>query len=191
MLHLSKAIASAIISYGIAKESDRELYEYSFLILLEQFSVWVSILCTAFIFGILWETVFYMVLFIPMRIYAGGYHARTFIFCYCISVGIFLAFAIIQHYITISRWFASIIILFSAVVMSLLAPMADSNKPISTLEESLFTSRIRSLIFLELLIAVFVLIINITDLFAFVSFSFFHLALLLVIGKLKNKSKVA
>lgn len=183
MSYFTRAISSAIISYGIAQESERELYEYSILILLEQSSIWGSVICIACLFGILWETVFYMVLFIPLRIYAGGYHARTFTCCYFISIATFLTFAVVQHYVVVSGGLMLFVALLSAIIILTFSPMADPNKPMSIQEKVSYTKWIRALLGVEITIAACIFISNTEVLFFAICFAFFHLALLLIIGK--------
>lgn len=171
-----------IIAYGIAKEDDRELYEYSFLIMLEQVSIGVSILIVSLFFKVLFETVLYMVLFIPLRIYAGGYHARSFFWCYVISVGAYLTFVVLLCYVAIPAWIVIVSVLISAVVIFLLAPMADPNKAMDAQEKIKFQKLVRMLLFAELAIFALSLWTKYFAVIYFIGFVFFHLALLLLAG---------
>lgn len=186
--YLSKAISSAAISYGIVAEEDRELYEYSFQIMLEQLSIALSILLIALIFGVFFETVLYMVLFIPLRIYAGGYHARNFSWCYVISVGVYLAYVVLLNNIVISKVVMLFVTLISSAVILRLAPMADPNKQVEILENVKFKKFVRIILLSE--VGLFILSMRNTNaiIIAFVGFAFFHLALLLLAGWFTLKS---
>lgn len=184
MSHLSKAILYAIISYGIAKEDERELYEYSIIILLEQVSVWVSLLCIACLVGVLWETIFYIVLFVPIRIYAGGYHARSFLWCYTVSVGAYLLCIILWFNLYISNNIMIISVLIASAVILKLSPMADPNKPMDMLEKIKFKKLVKTILLFELSVFFLCFWAKWLSLLYFSGFVFFHLALLLLAGHL-------
>lgn len=180
--YLSKAISSAAISYGIVAEEDRELYEYSFLIMLEQVSIGLSIVLIALIFGVFFETVLYLVLFIPLRIYAGGYHAKTFSGCYIISVGMYLVYVILIKNIDISNKFMLISVLISYAIILLLAPVANPNKAMDIKEKKRFQTLVHRLLVVESVAVAISFWANYATIISFVSFVFFHLAFLLLVG---------
>lgn len=187
MQRLAKAISSVVISYGIAKEDERELYEFSFLIMLEQVSIGVSILIISLFLKVFFETVVYMVLFIPLRIYAGGYHARSFSWCYVVSVGAYLAYAVLLRYAVFPPGVAVVGVLISAAVILRLAPMADPNKPMDKEEKPRFQRLVRVLLFIELAVFALSLCFNWITVTFFIGFVFFHLALLLVAGYITGR----
>ena len=80
-----KSSVERLIRNGIIKESERELYYFGvnglclFLVNIAT-SVIIGIL-----FGMLWQSLLFSAAYIPLRSYAGGYHAKTPGMCYILS----------------------------------------------------------------------------------------------------------
>lgn len=188
MKHLVRSMVSTSISYGIFHEEDRELYEYSFRIMLEQVSVGISILIISLFYGVFFETVLYMVLFIPLRIYAGGYHAQTFKKCFFISVGAYFAYAGLVCFVVIPMSVIIILSIASSLIILALSPMANLNKPMDSFETFTFKKRVRQMLIIEESIFVLSIWINRGKTVLFIGFVFLHLSILLLAGWLKTKT---
>jgi len=84
-------VTDELVSNKIIDSEDSELYTYGLrqgaLILLNI----LTILTVGKMFGMLWESLIFMVTYIPLRTYAGGYHARTQLKCYISSVVLIVA----------------------------------------------------------------------------------------------------
>ena len=145
---MSKKISSYFIMQKIISEEDREVYEYSFEILL---SILMSIIAIAVI-AIVSKTVLYTTIyfagFIPLRSVAGGFHAKSHARCFLILIVTYPLFLIIsslmpQEYIT-PIIIPSIII--SVILVLLLAPSEEKNRPFSDADRVRLKSKSRFLI---------------------------------------------
>ena len=86
MERLAIKFVNRLISSSIIKKEDAEIYIYGFK---EIVFVALNLITTIFIgliFNKIFEVILFMVTYIPIRVYAGGYHARTQIRCYIFSV---------------------------------------------------------------------------------------------------------
>jgi accessory gene regulator B len=101
----------------------------------------------AYFFGEMKQLLVFLVLFIPLRIFAGGYHAETRTACYVISVMIVFTVLSVLRHATSNLQIWMILILSSYSVIFFLSPRENVNKPLSTIEKK--TYRIRSLILLN------------------------------------------
>lgn len=85
MVILARKGTKILLSRGIIKESQVRLYEYGFELL---FSTVITVLFILLI-GILWDelsrTMIFLLFFIPIRITAGGYHAKTYSRCFIVT----------------------------------------------------------------------------------------------------------
>jgi len=101
----------------------------------------------AYFFGEMKQLLVFLVLFIPLRIFAGGYHAETRTACYVISVMIvFAALSVLRHATSnLPIWM--ILILSSYSVIFFLSPRESINKPLCEIEKK--TYRRSSLILLN------------------------------------------
>ena len=63
------------MSLGTIQESDRNVYEYGYQLMIEAFiNVVISLLLGA-VLGCFKEVVFFLIVFMPLRSFCGGYHA--------------------------------------------------------------------------------------------------------------------
>ena len=70
-------ITEALCASSVIEEGDKELYTYGFFILLSRILFYaVTVLC-GFLFGVLWESMLFYIMFTVLRSYAGGVHANT------------------------------------------------------------------------------------------------------------------
>jgi len=70
-------VTDELVSNKIINSEDSELYTYG---LQQGALMFLNILTIVFVgrmLGMLWQSVVFMVTYIPLRTYAGGYHART------------------------------------------------------------------------------------------------------------------
>ena len=85
MVMLARKGAKILLSRGIIKEPQVPLYEYGFELL---FSTVITVL-SIILLGILWKellcTMTFLLFFMPIRITAGGYHAKTYGKCFIVT----------------------------------------------------------------------------------------------------------
>ena len=82
---LSKGIVEWQIQRKYLSNEERELYEYAYEVLINQIiNIIAAILIAVFMHALIHVFVF-LVCYIPLRSYCGGYHAKTNIGCTCIS----------------------------------------------------------------------------------------------------------
>jgi len=186
-ISVSEKITESLINQGAVPQEDKELYEFGirqgiFLIL--------NILTTAVLglaVGMLWQSVVFLIVYYPIRSYAGGYHTNSPLTCYLFSVPLTL---FVLFGMKLLPWsIASILIVFviALVVVVSLAPVEDSHKPLDQLERKVYK---RKTCIMFALLSGFVI--------AFLSFGLEQIALCLVmaaltvsimllLGVLKNK----
>ena len=101
-------------------------------------------LIIGYFMGMWWHCIIFLTAFIPLRAYAGGYHAQGYVSCFFQSV-VFLVLILssIKYLAMKGLMLSSIWQLFiiSAAVVMLFAPLADKNRPISGKEALFFKKR--------------------------------------------------
>ena len=139
------------------------------------------------IFNKIFEVILFMITYIPIRVYAGGYHSRTKLGYYIFSVLMLvnicytLKFNLLQNS-------SVIIILFtiSSSIILYLAPVEDKNKPLDEIEIEVYTKRtIRNLI-VVLIVLCITLIFNKINLSACICISLLCNGIMLILGKINN-----
>ena len=155
---MSKRISSFFILNKIIKEEDKEVYEYSLELLLSSlFNLGAVILIALFTRRVL-EAALFVLGFVPLRSFAGGYHASTHFRCFLILLFTFSLFILVTYFIpnnfivplTIVFTFSSILLVF------FLSPVEDSNKPFSDQEAKKFKKKSRLGILVYSLVTLFI-----------------------------------
>lgn len=178
--------ADALVANGSAKKEDRELYAYG----LREGAILILNIVTSLVIGLLmgmvWQTVIFTVTYSPLRSFAGGAHAKTHFRCYLLSILlIVVSLAVIKfspHNITMIM----LISLLSALVVYLLAPVEDKNKPLDEIEIKVYRKKSRLILLVEIIVFIVAILVSFIQLAMTISVALGSLALMLIIGKIKN-----
>lgn len=183
---LSDQVTSKIQEYAAISNENREIYRYGIqqgLILLLNVA---TTLIISIAFGMVMECLVYMIAFIPLRVYAGGYHARTHILCFIYSAIQIFAVLLIIKLLPYTAIVYSTLDLVGFLSVYILSPVADVNKPLD--DKEMIVYRRRSLIILTFLcVSIFL-----CHMFHFVcgiksiTMAIFSVGFLIVLGKVKN-----
>ena len=134
--NISNGIADMLWTQGIIQEDDIDKCKYGIDLFISSFLEIISILAIAAFLGNFIETVLLFVFFVPLRIYAGGYHADTKLKCYFISL-VMYGFSYTLANITPSGMFVLINVigtLFSLIMVIIMAPIIHINKNVNDIE---------------------------------------------------------
>ena len=121
----------------IQDEDDIEIYAYGLEILLATILEISAVILLSIIIKQFYSTIAFLAVFMPLRTYAGGYHAKTHFRCFLVLLavyGIFIAmiFSIkdmmIPEYLIIAA-------MISFVTVYVFSPVEDANKPLSSKEK--------------------------------------------------------
>lgn len=136
MKSISGTIANALWTQGIIQEEDIDTCRYGMNVFISSVLEIASILTIAAFVGNFLETVLFFAAFIPLRVYAGGYHAETKLRCYLVSLAIYGAFTVIINILPQETY--SIVNLISAMLSVIIvmtkAPIIHKNKSVNEIE---------------------------------------------------------
>ncbi len=131
LYNLSKKIIESI--YG-KEDSKLELYVYGLELLLSSAVGTVLLIVLGIVVGALIESIIFIIAFSGIRIFAGGFHSRSFILCNLITVLNFVIVLIIYrcfYDILFSPYVYSIVFIITFVLCVLFAPVVNINNPIN------------------------------------------------------------
>ncbi len=182
---LSHKIGDNLVRSNVIKEEDAEIYIYG----INQIFVSVlnvsSALIIGLILGMFLESIIFMAAYIPLRSFAGGYHAKTPLRCYFTSLTIIFVVLLFCKYVPLNLLLNSGILVISLVVCTFLCPVQDSNKPLDCAERQ----RYRNISVVILFIEAFVWLIMTFVIHKYaqiIPISIFTEVMMVVIGKVKN-----
>ena len=137
---LSRRITDQLEENCTISHEDRELYEFG---LRQGFTSMLNILTAAAVgavFGCTLKALLFMGLYIPLRSFAGGHHARTPMICYIQSVVMLVAVCLYIKFVPCG-WWEYIVIAAAAAVIYLLAPVETENKPLDENERRVYRKK--------------------------------------------------
>lgn len=133
--------------------SERELYQYGLRQIFITILNIVTTLLIGFLMGMIAQAIIFTAAYIPIRIYAGGFHASTPVRCWAISA-IMLTLVLFILKLTSNNFFPqlSAVSLIACIVIILLSPVEDMNKPLDDKEHRVY--HFRTIAFISISIAV-------------------------------------
>ena len=190
MFTKSSAHTTAIlINAEIINETEKEVYEYGFRMLFAYLFNLMTAIAIGITMGQLWECLVLTFVFVPLRSYAGGYHASSEGKCYVLSVGMVVLDLFMLRYFP--GWFhigvGILVLLAAAAIIMLLAPVENKNKPLDLDEIRVYSRRTYIVLTIELVIAIFCCIFSITTVFWVIVLGILSIALSLIAGVRSNK----
>ena len=132
---LSVLLSEELSSKLSSSDDNKEIYAYSFEVILSLLVNICILTVVAFIIGKVPELIFFTIFFSGLRVYAGGYHAKTHLECFSVTLIIFLFSALSNSYLTAyGEIILAVGIVFSVIMVFRLAPAETENKPLSKKE---------------------------------------------------------
>jgi len=183
---LSHKIGDDLVRSGVVKEEDAEVYIYGINQILAYVLNVSSSLIIGLIFGVTLEIIIFMAAYIPLRSFAGGYHAKTPLRCYIFSVIMLIVVSIGLKYLCLADWVYYAVLAVSVFVILALSPVEDKNKPLDEVEHKVYKRRTVLIAAVELVICFLLWMMKLHNLFAAVVYSFAVLCFMVINGKVKN-----
>lgn len=184
---LSNGIVNWQIKKNILTSEQRALYQYAYMVFLNQF---VNILI-AFLIAVIMRrplTVFlFLASYIPLRSYCGGFHAKTNGGCTLVSALLTLAVCFAEKVITgtLSGIMSPVSIIISGVLIWRFAPVSDKNKPLDEKETIRYRKKSRQIWLIEVVLGMFFLFFS-TSISTVIALSHIILSIMLVYGIINN-----
>lgn len=185
--YLSIKITDKLEANGTISKSNRELYEYG----LRQMMLSFVNICTTLLIGIamsmILEAVIFTCAYIPLRVFAGGYHAKTPQRCWAISaIMLILNLLVIKCLSDVSNWIL-VLSLIAFVLTIKLSPVDNCNKPLDEIEIKRYRLASRAILFLELAVLIVLLTLDAGNISSCVELVWISLSFMLTVGIAKNK----
>lgn len=115
-------------------QKNRDIYIYGFEIAISTILGLLSILIFSAVFSTWITGVYFLCLFVPLRIYAGGYHALTYKKCYIISMLSYMAVLIVNDMLwdKVPKLIWGLSLISAFVVIVLKSPLRNEHHPLKT-----------------------------------------------------------
>lgn len=189
-----KTLINRLLDYQIKnnciEKSEKAVYEYAYTILIEEC---INIV-VAFIIGILFGNVMlvlgFLCSYIPLRRFAGGYHADNGIACGIVSAILIIILCFLSK---VNIWDLSlvqknkyIILTISQICVFILAPIDTENKKLNEYEKKKYHMIVAKILIAQMFVANIITLLNINYLFGGIIYSHIVLNCMLFMGIYKN-----
>ena len=140
MNKIAEIICKWLIKTGGISADDRELYQYAIYSFLFEFAPLIIVLILGYIIKIPLEGILFIVPFLLIRKFSGGFHLQSATVCFCLSsivLFLFLLFIKRMLYFQIAILFSCIVVL-AAVCIIMFSPIDSEARQLSPKEKKVF-----------------------------------------------------
>ncbi len=182
---VSERITQLLVKQKTIEDSQKELYRYGFN---QGFTMLFNLITTLIIgcvFGMVLQSIVFLTAYIPLRSYAGGYHASTPWRCYFISVVLISVVLGAIKIMPYSFLVCGVLVGIGTVICFVLAPTEDNNKPLDATEQKVYKKRTYIILIFELCIASLSVFVS-KSVFLAICMAIFTESVMLLLGRIKN-----
>lgn len=155
LYRLSGYLTELLIEVGSIEKKDRNLYKYGIEIILVMALNVITVIILGYAMGMLLDCIIFLLLFMPLRSYAGGYHNSNSIKCYFLSCSIIISSLIGMNYIyvDVKHIYLFLITFIPCLYIWKVAPIENINKPMNIGEIKNNRRKSRGLVLIYLVVA--------------------------------------
>ena len=176
-----------LVNKNIIEPGKQEIYTYGIrqgILIIINIATVVGI---GLVMGLLAESMVFLVTYMLIRTYAGGYHAKSQLGCYIFStVAVTVILLGIKH-ITFSGSIYLLATLISATIIYVLSPIENINKPLSQKEKILYGKKSRTLVGIFTTVSLMMWFIGIKSIAKSIVMAMLLVGVLMIVGKIINK----
>lgn len=187
MNYITDLIVQFMLKHSVIEAEDAEIYKFGFNQLIFISINLITTVIIGILFSMLFESIIFLVSYMVVRVYAGGYHAKTQFRCYIIS-SFFIVLALLGVRYINWEGFASIIaITIAAMIIFKLSPVETKNKPLDDIETKIYKTKSRQRIVTIYVLCIVARFLNYETIFKSVSMAIIILSFVLLIGQQMNR----
>lgn len=185
---VAERMTQMLVTTSLIGEGDRELYSYGFFMLISRIYYFLVAVVTGLLMDIPLESALFYVVFMVLRTYAGGLHAKTETACTILTTFVLAAsvFGIKLMSMTSSHAPFWLTLLIGCIPILLFSPLDNKDKPMTNQEKKHYRVISHVVVFLWLVLALTAKFLVIDMLCYPITFGIFLEGILLCMGRLYN-----
>lgn len=185
--YLAENITFLLIKHKILNIKNREVYTYAIEVILLNSILLAALLgisiagkCFIFFVG-------YLLFFVPIRKFAGGYHAKQSETCFMISIAVYVVAMFIYKKVPnlYQNEIAIILFVLAVVILMIWSPLKNPNHPLADYQYKRNRRIVYGIIIIDFALLIIFSILNYTIASSEVIFVL-STAIFLIIGKIEN-----
>lgn len=182
----SEKIANALLDNRIIDSDNYDICRYGINQCITTLFNFVTTLIIGLIYGMVLEAIIFTIAYIPIRIYAGGYHAKTPVGCWMFSAVILTLVLLVMKEIKFSLLVSVLLLIASGSFVCILSPVEDANKPLDEIEMKVYKKRTLIMMISEAIILIIFLFFKWRRVTISAIMAWVILSIMLIMGKIKN-----
>lgn len=185
-VNISEKITNRLIQKNVIEDCNREIYLFG----VEQFlTITLNIVTTiviGLVLGKLWQSILFVLMFMVLRSYAGGYHASTPVGCYILTSSIITTALSVLKFIGINILVCVGLLIISGVAILILSPVQSENKPLDNIEFVIYRKKAIIVWMAEFMCAALCAIAGLKDMLMCILLAHIALVLSQLFAKVEN-----
>lgn len=149
---VAKRLTKHLVDSGIVSSDLNDIYIYGFEVLITSLLSTLLILIAGAVFGRFIETICFLIVFIGLRSFTGGFHANTYWLCTTLTLSIYVAVMLLSINIMIPNIVYWLIFPVGIIVLFIKAPVHNPNKYLTD-KESLRHKLVSIILFIVMMSA--------------------------------------
>ncbi|MCR4689134.1 MAG: accessory gene regulator B family protein [Saccharofermentans sp.] len=188
MEHISSCIADRLVLNQIIDESDRIYYSYSIQLILERI-VGISLICIASLFvHAFFQIAVFLMIFAVVRMSCDGYHCKTSIGCFIVSVLVSLSTVPVSYVYLLCPEIYQVWMILSVIFIFCVGTIRDPNLGLTEREWCHLKKRSRiTIVMVGIPIIVLMILVPRSQFVSYMALGVVYSAISLMIVKIKGE----
>ena len=148
---IADSISVLFLKKNIINEDELPVYQYGMQVLICNIAGMLTVLIVGILISRLVESIIFITIYATLRIYTGGYHARTPLVCNIVFLGTYLVTVMLEA-LKVNNSVVWIMYLLSCLIILRFSPIENVNKELDEKDKEIY--RNKSLIISTLLLMI-------------------------------------
>ena len=133
---VSKSITNSLRKKGIVLDEFADVYQYGFELLLSFLISTGLVIIAGIIVNRFIETLVFLIVFISLRSFTGGFHAMKYWICTVSTFGVYSLVMFVSSYVSVNFYVFYILFLIGSIILYIKAPVENPNKELTKKQKS-------------------------------------------------------
>ena len=129
---ISVRLADRLFNHGVIAAENKDIYVYGFQLLISFLFSTSLVLLIGAVLGKIAETIAFLIVYILLRSFSGGYHANSYAVCTIVTMSVYLIVVLMTSLVNVSLVAYLSLFLCGIILLALMAPVRHPNKKISS-----------------------------------------------------------
>ena len=133
---VSKSITNSLRKKGIVLDEFADVYQYGFELMLSFLIGTGLVIIAGIIVNRFIETLVFLIVFISLRSFTGGFHAMKYWICTVSTFGVYSLVMFVSSYVSVNFYVFYILFLIGSIILYIKAPVENPNKELTKKQKS-------------------------------------------------------